>query len=51
MELTRPGFPEDPEGSFNGLSRIKVKLPETKKSCKEVEVVVQLGLRSGSGER
>lgn len=51
MELTRPGVPKDPKGSFNGLLRIKVKLPRTKKSCKEVEVGVQLRPRSGSGER
>lgn len=40
VDLTRPGDPEDSEGDFNGLLRIKVKLPGTKKSRKEVGAAV-----------
>lgn len=50
VALTRPGVPGDLEGAFNGLLRIKVKLPGTKKGGKEVEATVQLRLCSGNGE-
>lgn len=42
VALTRPGVPGDLEGDFNGLLRIKVKLPRAKEGGKEVEATVRL---------
>lgn len=46
----RPVVPGDLEGAFNGLLRIKVRLPGTKEGCEEMEATASPAVLRGWGE-